>query len=91
MVAATVNDPYTAGKLPYYDKCSPNQGGKIAAALTQTTVGDQLIAAQVPWTWYQGGYDTTVNGTCVNYVPQENPFQYFTSTGVFGQPPRTSA
>ena len=83
MVAATVNDTYTAGKLPYYDKCTAGlvaQGGKAAAPLTQTTVGDQMNAANVSWTWYQGGFSTSVNGTCSNYVPQENPFQYFTTT-----------
>jgi phospholipase C len=81
LVSATVHDPFTAGKLPAYDKCDANQvGGKIAPALTETTVGDQMNAAKISWTWYQGGYSTSVDGTCVNYVPQENPFQYFTST-----------
>jgi phospholipase C len=84
MIAATTHDANTAGKLPYYDKCSAAQqaqgGGKIAPPLTETTVGDQLSAAHLSWTWYQGGYATSVDGTCVNYVPQENPFQYFTST-----------
>jgi phospholipase C len=84
MIAATTHDTNTAGKLPYYDKCSAEQaakdGGKIAPPLTETTVGDQMNAAHVSWTWYQGGYSTSVDGTCVNYVPQENPFQYFTST-----------
>jgi phospholipase C len=84
MIAATTHDTNTAGKLPFYDKCSAQQaaqgGGKIAPALTETTVGDQMNAAHVSWTWQQGGYSTSVDGTCVNYVPQENPFQYFTST-----------
>lgn len=85
MVAATTQDAHTAGSLPYYDKCdasqiAQNNGGSKAVPLTETTVGDQMNAAGVSWTWYQMNYDTSVNGTCVNYVPQENPFQYFTST-----------
>lgn len=84
MVAATTHDAHTAGSLPYYDKCDAQQlangGASVAVALTETTVGDQMNAAGVSWGWYQGNYDTSVNGTCVNYVPQENVFQYFTST-----------
>lgn len=83
MIAATVHDDRTAGSLPYYDHCSvgvaAKGGGTIAQPLTETTVGDQLNANKVSWTWYQGGFSTSVDGTCVNYVPQENPFQYFTS------------
>lgn len=84
MIAATVHDARTAGSLPYYDKCSPGQkasgGGTIAVPLTETNVGDQMNAAGVSWIWYQGNYSTSQSGTCVDYVPQENPFQYFTST-----------
>lgn len=84
MVAATTHDARTAGSLPYYDKCDAQQlaagGATVAVPLTETTVGDQMNTAGVSWAWYQGNYATSVNGTCVNYVPQENPFQYFTST-----------
>jgi phospholipase C len=84
MVAATVHDAYTAGSEPYYDHCSAHDvatsGGTIAQPLTETNVGDQLNANKVSWVWYQANFDTSVNSTCVNYVPQENPFQYFTST-----------
>jgi phospholipase C len=84
MIAATTHDARTAGSLPNYDKCDAQQlangGATVAVALTETNVGNQMTAAGVPWAWYQGNYDTSVNGTCVNYIPQENAFQYFTST-----------
>jgi phospholipase C len=84
MVAATVHDAYTAGSEPYYDHCSTHDvatsGGTIAQPLTETNLGDQLNANKVPWVWYQVNFATSVNSTCDNYVPQENPFQYFTST-----------
>jgi phospholipase C len=84
MAAATVHDDYTAGSAPYYDHCSANEvatsGGTIAQPLTETNVGDQLNASKVSWAWYQGGYATSVDRSCGEYVPQENPFQYFTTT-----------
>jgi phospholipase C len=84
MTAATIHDDRTAGSLPYYDKCSAvekaKSGGSISVPLTETNIGDQLNAAKVSWTYAQGNYSTSVNGTCNNYIPQENPFQYFTST-----------
>ncbi len=84
MMAATVHDDHTAGSLPYYDKCSAvekaKSGGSIAAPLTETNIGDQMNTAKVSWIYAQGNYATSVNGTCSNYIPQENPFQYFTST-----------
>ena len=84
MTAATIHDDRTAGSLPYYDKCSAvekaKSGGSISVPLTETNIGDQMNAAKVSWTYAQGNYSTSVNGTCDNYIPQENPFQYFTST-----------
>ncbi len=86
MVAATPFDLTTASSLPYYDPCSAveqqKDGGSshIAGPLTATTVGDQLTTAQVPWAWYQTNFVNSQNGTCVDYVPQESPFQYFTNT-----------
>jgi phospholipase C len=84
MVAATVHDARTAGSEPYFDRCSAHDtamnGGTIAEAVTEKNVGDQLNASHVPWIWYQGNYAASQDGTCVDYVPQENPFQYFTST-----------
>ncbi len=84
MVAATADSFHTAGSYPFYDPCSAYEkqknGGSIAVPLTQTNVGDQLTAKQVSWAWYQEDFINSQNGTCTNYVPTENVFQYFTST-----------
>jgi phospholipase C len=86
MVAATSFDLTTASSLPYYDPCSAVEQqkdgdlGHIAAPLTETTLGDQLTAAQVSWGYYQTSYANSQSGTCTDYTPQEDPFQYFTST-----------
>ncbi len=86
MVAATVHDLRTSGSLPFYDPCSAveqkkNGGGStIAVPLTETNVGDQMTAKQVPWVFYQTNFANSQSGTCTDYVPQENPFQYFTTT-----------
>ncbi len=86
MVAATPFDLTTASSLPYYDPCSAVEQqkdgglGHIAAPLATTTLGDQLSAAQVSWGYYQTNYANSQSGTCIDYTPQEDPFQYFTST-----------
>ena len=86
MVAANTFDLTTSSSLPYYDPCSAveqqkdNNAGHIAAPLTNTTLGDQLSAAQVSWGYYMTNYANSQSGTCTNYTPQEDPFQYFTST-----------
>ena len=83
-IAATAHDEMTAKSEPYYDHCSARvvakEGGTLAQPLTETNVGDQLTANKVSWTWYQGNFATSEDSTCLKYVPQENPFQYFTST-----------
>jgi phospholipase C len=84
MMAATIHNARTAGSYPYYDKCTAAaeaaHGGTTSVPLTETNVGDQLNAAKVSWTWYHQNFSTSVDGTCVDYVPQENPMQYFTTT-----------
>lgn len=86
MVAATPFTLTTASSLPYYDPCSAveqqkdGNAGHIAAPLTATTLGDQLTEAQITWGYYQSNYANSQSGTCTNYQPQEDPFQYFTST-----------
>ncbi len=85
MVAATVDSNHNASALPFYDPCSAyeqqTQGaGTISVPMTETNVGDQLTAKQLTWTFYQTNYANSLNGTCKDYVPQENVFQYFTST-----------
>jgi phospholipase C len=86
MVAATPFDLTTASSLPYYDPCSAveqqkdGNAGHISGPLTAMTVADQLTAAQVSWGLYMTSFANSQSGTCTDYTPQENPFQYFTST-----------
>ena len=86
MVAANAFDLTTASSLPYYDPCSAveqqkdGNAGHIAGPLTTTTLGDQLNAAQVSWGYYMTSFANSQSGTCTDYTPQEDPFQYFTST-----------
>jgi phospholipase C len=86
MLAATPFDLTTASSLPYYDPCSAVEQqkdgdlGHIAAPLTTKTLADQLNSAQITWGLYMTNFANSQSGTCTNYTPQENPFQYFTST-----------
>jgi phospholipase C len=85
LVSGTVDSHRTSGSLPFYDPCSAveqqkSAGATIAVPLTETNVGDQLTAKQITWAYSQINFDNSQNGTCVDYVPQENPFQYFTTT-----------
>ena len=80
----TGSDPYG---YPQLDACSAalyqqNQsiGATITPPLTFQNVGDQLSAAKISWTWYHEYFSNEQNGSCLHYVPQENPFQYFQST-----------
>jgi phospholipase C len=86
MVAANTFDLTTSSALPYYDPCSAveqqkdGDAGHIAGPLTTTTLADQMNAAQVSWGYYMTSFANSQSGTCTDYTPQENPFQYFTST-----------
>jgi phospholipase C len=86
MLAATPFDLTTASSLPYYDPCSAVEQqkdgglGHIAGPLTAKTLADQLTGAQITWGLYMTNFANSQSGTCTNYTPQENPFQYFTST-----------
>jgi phospholipase C len=84
MVAATIDSPHTAGSLPQSDACTSvvkqTDGGSVAPPLTEKNVGDQLSSSGISWAWYQESFDTEQVGTCQDYVPQENVFQYFAST-----------
>jgi phospholipase C len=87
MIAAAVgtgSDPYG---YPQLDACSAalfqqNQsaGATMTPPLTFQNVGDQLSAAKISWAWSQEYFSNEQNGTCLHYVPQENPFQYFQTT-----------
>jgi phospholipase C len=80
----TGSDPYG---YPQLDACTAglfqqNQGSgaNITPPLTFTNVGDQLSASKISWSFYQEFFANQQNGTCIHYVPQENPFQYFQTT-----------
>ena len=72
MIAADDNGQPQSIK-PAFGPCTATSG--TAQPYTFTNVGDQLTDKNVPWGWFQEQY-----GNCGNYVPQENPFQFFTST-----------
>jgi phospholipase C len=65
-------DPCTAAD--FKDDTSP--GATVDPPLTFQSVGDQMKANNISWTWYQENFHVS----CVDYVPQENPFQYYAST-----------
>jgi phospholipase C len=70
MVAADDNN--TPDTLqPFFPPC--NTQVKASAGYAFAHVGDQLAAKGLVWAWYQEDL-----GNCSSYVPQENPFQFFT-------------
>lgn len=72
MVSASDNNlPYST--QPVYGPC--NQSDPAAIPDLQANVGDEMTKANVGWTWFHEGL-----GQCGGYVPQQNPFQYFTAT-----------
>jgi phospholipase C len=76
----TGSDPYG---FPTLDPCTASDfdndtspGATVDPGLTFQNIGDQLTANSISWAWYQENFGVS----CVNYVPQENPFQYYAST-----------
>jgi phospholipase C len=70
LVAADDNN--TPGTLqPFFPPC--NTELSASAGYTFQHVGDQLAAKGLNWAWYQENLND-----CKAYVPQENPFQFFT-------------
>jgi phospholipase C len=63
------NDPGTL--QPFFPPC--NTEVKASAGYTSQHVGDQLTAKGLTWSWYAENLNN-----CSLYVPQENPFQFFT-------------
>jgi phospholipase C len=59
---------------PFYPPCNTQVTAKIP--YTFPHVGDQMVRAGFTWAWYQEHLDQCGNG----YIPQENPFQFFTDT-----------
>ena len=72
LVAADDND--NPGILqPFYPPC--NTAVTASAGYTFQHLGDQLAAKGMTWAWYAENL-----GDCTRYVPQENPFQFFTDS-----------
>ncbi len=65
------NQPFST--QPVYGPC--NAPDTAAIPDQHPNVGDQMTHANVGWTWFHEAL-----GQCGSYVPQQNPFQYFTST-----------
>jgi phospholipase C len=72
LVSATDNGK-SFSTQPVYGPCE--QPDAAAYANTAPNVGDQMTTKNVGWGWYQENL-----GVCGSYVPQQNAFQYFTST-----------
>lgn len=70
LVAAGDNND-ASSLQPFFPPC--NTQVKASAGYTFPHVGDQLTAKGLTWAWYQEEL-----GVCSSYVPQENPFQFFT-------------
>jgi phospholipase C len=58
---------------PFYPPC--NTAVTATSGYTFQHVGDQLAAKGMTWAWYAENL-----GDCTRYVPQENPFQFFTDS-----------
>jgi phospholipase C len=87
MIASDVGTGSDPFGYPQLDACTAamyqqNQGdgATITPPLTFQNVGDQLSAAKISWTWFHEDFSNEQNGSCKDYVPQENAFQYFQST-----------
>lgn len=71
LIAADDNgEPFTIN--PINGPCTTTTG-TTKAPYTFQHVGNELSAKGLAWAWYQEQL-----GMCGNYVPQENPFQFFT-------------
>lgn len=62
---------------PFYGPCNTLTTTK--SPYTFPHIGDQLAGKGLTWAWYHESY-----GDCTHYVPQENPFQFFTDAHASG-------
>lgn len=72
MVAAS-NNNFPFGVEPAFGPCQLDD--PEAKPFTFRNVGDQLTDKKIAWAWFAEGL-----GNCGSYEPNQNPFQYFTST-----------
>lgn len=87
MISAGVGTGKDSFGYPQLDACTAalyqqnqSSGASITPPLTFQNVGDQLSAGTISWRWAHEDFTSEQNGSCKDYVPQENPFQYFQST-----------
>lgn len=74
LLLVAADDNNDAGTLqPFFPPC--NTEVKASAGYTFQHVGDQLAAKGLTWGWYAENLNN-----CGFYVPQENPFQFFTDS-----------
>jgi phospholipase C len=59
---------------PFYPPCNTASTAKSGYSFPH--VGDQMVRAGLTWAWYQENLNQCGEG----YIPQENPFQFFTDT-----------
>lgn len=69
--AADNNQPFST--QPAFGPCQ--QPDPAATPDTEPNIGDTMTQANIGWTWFHEAL-----GQCGGYVPQQNPFQYFTTT-----------
>lgn len=69
--SADENQPFST--QPVFAPCQ--QPDPAATPDTEPNIGDVLTKANIGWTWFHENL-----GQCGDYVPQQNPFQYFTTT-----------
>lgn len=72
LIAASDNN-FSFSIQPFYGPCNTLTTTKTP--YTFPHIGDQMTAKGFTWSWYHENY-----GVCGSYTPQENPFQFFTSS-----------
>jgi phospholipase C len=77
MIAASDNNR-AFGVEPAFGPC--RQPDADARPYTFRNVGDQLSEKKLDWGWFAEDF-----GRCGSYEPNQNPFQYFTSTQASGK------
>lgn len=73
MLVAADDNSFPFSIQPFFGPC--NTGITASQPYTFQHVGDQLAAKGLTWAWYHENLNK-----CGAYVPQENPFQFFTDS-----------
>lgn len=73
MLVAADDNQFPFSIQPFFGPC--NTGITATQGYTFQHIGDQLAAKGLTWAWYHENLNK-----CGDYVPQENPFQFFTDS-----------